>query len=199
MREHDRRSVLFRWWRRVTAAANRLPKPPGVTEPIIRLPATHQAAAQALRDPVKVKAEAYLRKCDKTRLGNPDPHVCHPLLREFWEELVKALQKRQYPCYAHNALRTFAEQNNLFNKGVSKARGGQSPHNFGMAVDIVYFNREWKLTHKEWAVIGLVGKEVARRRNIKITWGGDWDFYDPAHWQLADWKERARKGEGTRA
>ncbi|QCS37219.1 hypothetical protein [Tortoise microvirus 70] len=57
-----------------------------------------------------------------------------------------------------------------------------------MAVDIVHFGRYWDLSPKEWAVVGLIGKEVARRRNIKIVWGGDWRFWDPAHWELKDWK-----------
>lgn len=71
-------------------------------------------------------------------------------------------------------------------------RPGRSPHQFGMAVDIAHLTRAWDLTAKEWAVIGLIGKEVARKRKIRIVWGGDFkSIYDPAHWELADWKERA--------
>lgn len=90
-----------------------------------------------------------------------------------------------YPFYF---VRTHDEQDRLYAKGVTKAKGGESPHNYGCAVDQVHYSRYWDLTKKEWAVIGLIGKEVARRRNIKIVWGGDWGFYDPAHWELRDWR-----------
>jgi len=63
------------------------------------------------------------------------------------------------------------------------------------AVDIIHATRGWNLTAKEWQVVGAIGHEIARKRNIDMEWGGDWDghdgrpnFYDPAHWQLKSWK-----------
>jgi hypothetical protein len=97
------------------------------------------------------------------------------------------------PMFGHNMVRTSAQQTELFVKGVSKAKAGKSPHNYGCAVDIVHSRKAWNLTKKEWGLIGHIGKDIAARNNIKIVWGGDWNFYDPAHWELKDWK--AMKGE----
>ena len=114
-----------------------------------------------------------------------------PDLITFFKAFSKDLQARGMPFFAHCFVRSHALQDTLYANGVSKARAGQSPHNWGMAVDVVHYGRFWQLTRQEWAVVGLLGKEAARRRNIKVTWGGDWRFYDPAHWELSDWKDRA--------
>jgi hypothetical protein len=90
-------------------------------------------------------------------------------------------------------LRDEKRQNDLYEQGRSKAKGGNSPHQFGCAVDIVHATRYWQLSKKEWDIIGSIGKEIARKRHLKLDWGGDWDFYDPAHWQLKNW--RIRKDE----
>ena len=38
-------------------------------------------------------------------------------------------------------------------------------------------------------MIGGVGKEVARKMGLRVTWGGDFkSLYDPAHWELTDWR-----------
>jgi hypothetical protein len=58
-----------------------------------------------------------------------------------------------------------------------------------LAVDIISATKAWDLSKKQWDVIGCIGKEIARKRNLKIDWGGDWDFWDPAHWQIADWRK----------
>ena len=91
--------------------------------------------------------------------------------------------------FAHNMKRTPDEQNALFVKGVSKARNIQSPHVHGCAVDIVHGVRGWDLTRIEWDIVGHLGYEVARALGIKIQWGGEWSFYDPAHWELEDWRD----------
>ena len=57
-------------------------------------------------------------------------------------------------------------------------------------MDIVHASRAWNLTKKEWDVLGSIGKEIARKRNLKMEWGGDWKFYDPAHWQIKDWRDQ---------
>jgi hypothetical protein len=59
-----------------------------------------------------------------------------------------------------------------------------------MAVDMVSTNYAWELTKAEWFAIGVIGKRVAERLDIDVVWGGDWTRpYDPAHWELADWRE----------
>lgn len=151
------------------------------------LPGSHQAAAQSLVD--RGAADSIALSAKQLKVSRDD---AHPLIVEFTNAFLKDLKARGMPFWPHCFFRSGQVQNSLYHQGVTRARAGQSPHNYGMAVDIVHFTRLWNLSEKEWAVIGLIGKEVARRRNIKMTWGGDWSFYDPAHWELKDWKKEAR-------
>ncbi len=155
----------------------------GSPDLIPRLPADYQAAAVRLVDLPAVNTTKYrVRETSVSREGS-DVEIAL-----FAMKFIDELKRRGMPFFPHCYLRDEATQNALLKRGVTKAKFGQSPHNYGMAVDIVHYGRFWDLSRKEWAIIGLTGKEVARRANIKITWGGDWKFYDPAHWELRDWK-----------
>ena len=88
-------------------------------------------------------------------------------------------------------LRTFAEQDALFAQGrtrpgqiVTRAKGGQSLHNYGLAVDVAPVILEgggkidWNDLHK-FFVIGQEGKK------LRLEWGGDWKkFLDKPHLQM---------------
>lgn len=109
---------------------------------------------------------------------------------EFEKVFIKAAARMGIPMFAHNMVRTSAEQTELYIRGVSRAKAGQSPHNFGCAVDIVHSLKAWDLSKFEWQLLGHIGKEHAARRGLKVTWGGDWrSFYDPAHWQITGWRQ----------
>jgi peptidoglycan L-alanyl-D-glutamate endopeptidase CwlK len=68
--------------------------------------------------------------------------LLHPEVREMvkaiYKEIQEALRGRAICRFSHT-LRTFAEQDALYAKKppVTKAKGGQSYHNYGLAVDIV--------------------------------------------------------------
>lgn len=116
----------------------------------------------------------------------------HPDIVEFERVFIKRMAKLGVPMFAHNMVRSFAEQEKLLADGVSKAGGGKSAHNFGLAVDIVHSIRAWNLTKPEWALVGHVGQELAKSKGIELSWGGNWpSFYDPAHWELTGWKRFA--------
>jgi peptidoglycan L-alanyl-D-glutamate endopeptidase CwlK len=83
---------------------------------------------------------------DKVTLQRID--LIHPVLREELHEIYKEICERlqgRVICRFTHTLRTNAEQNALFAKGrngdkgkiVTYAKGGQSYHNYGLAVDIV--------------------------------------------------------------
>lgn len=116
----------------------------------------------------------------------------HPTLLEFERKLIKRFAKLGVPMFAHCVYRDDKEQTRLFVKGLSKAKAGQSAHNHGFAVDIVHGTKAWDLTRKQWDVVGHIGKEVAASMGIRVEWGGDWSFYDPAHWELANWRDIGR-------
>lgn len=184
MQPFDLRRVVQRLLRRRLRPPSRVRRLAGAVAPPPRLPASHQDAAQNLVEPLAFGSTAW------KRWKPPDLDGVDPVFSEFVRALLKELQKRNLPFVAHEMTRDRERQNALFKQGVSRARWGASAHNFGMGADIVHYVRLWDLTPKEWAIVGLVGKEVARKRQIAIVWGGDWSFYDPAHWELVDWKVR---------
>jgi hypothetical protein len=88
-------------------------------------------------------------------------------------------------------LRTYAEQTKLYAQGrtapgsiVTKAKAGQSYHNFGLAFDfaVVKGGRAvWDETHPDWR------RFVAICKDAGFAWGGDWrTFKDYPHLQVPD-------------
>ena len=77
---------------------------------------------------------------DSKVISNLEPEFADKV-REF---KLRLLQETGYEWYVAQGRRTIAEQNALYAKGrtvggsvVTNARGGSSPHNFGLAVDMV--------------------------------------------------------------
>lgn len=99
--------------------------------------------------------------------------------------------------------RTYAEQDRLFNQTprVTKAKGGQSNHNFGIAWDIgIFVNGEYydgsdrdpaRARAEEQAYIN---QRNATKSNVpQIEWGGDWtSIVDRPHYQLRTGKTTAQ-------
>jgi peptidoglycan L-alanyl-D-glutamate endopeptidase CwlK len=125
--------------------------------------------------------------------------LLHPKLRaealEIYTEIQKVLSGRVI-CRFSYTLRTFAEQDALFNARpqVTKARAGHSYHNYGLAIDIVllvdkdgngsYETASWDVKADfdsdkaaDWMEI------VAIFKRYGWEWGGDWKFYDAPHFQ----------------
>jgi peptidoglycan L-alanyl-D-glutamate endopeptidase CwlK len=130
--------------------------------------------------------------------------LIHPKLRDeassIYAEICEVLDGRAM-CRFSFTLRTFAEQNALFAQGRSKpgkivtnARGGQSYHNYGLAVDIVLLvDRDGNGTFESaaWDVkTDFDGDKkadwmecVTIFKQYGWEWGGDWRFSDPPHFQ----------------
>lgn len=88
--------------------------------------------------------------------------------------------------------RTYAEQNALFRIGrfgnpgpiVTKSRGGQSNHNFGIAWDIgIFQNGAYLPDSPLYTTAAQAGLAAGI---IGLEWGGNWtDFVDRPHYQLS--------------
>lgn len=144
------------------------------------------AAVRGLMAPAFLMSQKYEEQSWRAVRKGADPDIL-----AFEKLMIKACAKMGIPMFAHNMVRDAAHQNRLYVEGRTQAMAGESPHNFGMAVDIVHSTRAWDLTHDQWKVVGHLGKECARQANLRIAWGGDWKFYDPAHWEIADWRLRS--------
>lgn len=92
--------------------------------------------------------------------------------------------------------RTYAEQDQLYMKRppVTRARGGQSNHNFGIAWDVgifvdgVYYTGRNAVEDKAYADLAALVKP----KMPEIEWGGDWvSFKDAPHYQLKTGKTTA--------
>ena len=130
--------------------------------------------------------------------------LLHPKLRkeaaEIYAEICAALTGRAM-CRFSYTLRTFAEQDKLYAKGrtapggiVTKARGGLSYHNYGLAIDIVLIidadgdgkheKAAWDMRtdfdgdgRADWMEVVQIFKSYG------WTWGGDWKFADGPHFE----------------
>lgn len=116
------------------------------------------------------------------------PKEITPKVRKMAEEIIARMKKLGYDTMVYQGFRSITEQNYLYEQGrtrpgtrVTNAKGGQSFHNYGVAVDIVFLRSgkpSWAENHP-WATLGKVGKEVG------FEWGGDWiDFVDRPHFEL---------------
>lgn len=96
-----------------------------------------------------------------------------------------------YICVAQG-FRSFAEQDALYAQGrtkpgsiVTNARGGQSNHNYGVAVDLCLYTQDG--SDVIWTVEGNFRKVIAAMKAQGFKWGGDWvSFKDYPHFELYD-------------
>ena len=112
----------------------------------------------------------------------------HPKLAAGVTKLIEALATEGMTVEVVQGLRTFAEQDELFKQGRSKpgqivtnAKGGQSNHNYGLAVDLCPFvNGKPQWNDNNGFV--RIGAEAAKQG---LEWGGSWKkFIDKPHVQV---------------
>jgi len=90
--------------------------------------------------------------------------------------------------------RSFEEQNRLYALGrtkpgriVTKARGGYSWHNFGLAADYAFISGGQLTWNGPWKIFGRIARECG------LEWGGDWKkFPDRPHVQWRKGKTLAQ-------
>lgn len=117
--------------------------------------------------------------------------LAHPDILEFEKVFIRRMSKLDVPMFAVEIWRSSKRQDELYRLGNSKAKGGSSPHQYGLAVDLVHSVKAWNLPPKAWALIGHVGEELIAQKGLALEWGGRWKgFYDPAHWQVVGWKQQ---------
>lgn len=153
-------------------------------------------APERLRAPGFILTERHLRQWDRA-----DWQYCDRRLMRWSAVFVELARKRGIPLYVHTAFRNAEEQARVNVAGNSKAPWPRSPHNIGEAVDIVHGVYHWQLSKQEWSLLHLLGLRaldlvnagVKAADRLALTWGGDFkSLYDPAHWEVADYRKRIR-------
>lgn len=126
----------------------------------------------------------------ETHASDAHPRLAgvHPALRTRALAIIAAAAAEGYTLRVSQGLRTFAEQDALYAQGrtvkgkrVTNAKGGQSMHNYGLAVDYA-FVVDGKVSWDP-ALYGRLGGWCAKVGGLE--WGGSWRFKDLPHVQLA--------------
>lgn len=137
--------------------------------------------------------------------------LLHPKLRDEVTTLINQantnLTKHSHVRIVQG-LRTFAEQDALYAQGrttagkkVTQAKGGQSYHNYGVALDfcLVIDDKEisWDMK-KDWDGDKIADwmEVVSVFRKAGWEWGGTWKFTDNPHFQKTfglDWQKMLNK------
>lgn len=130
----------------------------------------------------------------------------NPKVQPLARELIETAVAQGINAKVISGTRTYAEQDKLYAQGrsqpgeiVTKARGGHSWHNFGLAFDIGIFSADGKIYYGEseaYQQCGKIGEAIG------LEWGGSWtNFKDEPHFQLnpkdyslAELRERTSQG-----
>ncbi|WP_313889028.1 M15 family metallopeptidase [Peribacillus sp. TH24] len=121
----------------------------------------------------------------------------HPIVAEKKEKLIQQANEKGIVVIITAGFRTLEEQNDLYEKGrlksgsiVTNARGGESLHNFGLAIDFALLNKQgeaiWNMEYdgndngeSDWMEVVSIAKDLG------FEWGGDWSgFKDYPHLQM---------------
>jgi len=139
-----------------------------------------------------------LLKEDPRTLAKLD--LLHPSLRQEALHIYEEIRDRGVSIRVTDSLRTFGEQNALFAKGrtepgkiVTYAKGGQSFHNYGLALDFCLLTEEGRQVSWD-RTLDLDGDQlrdwdevVSVFKHHGWDWGGDWArFKDYPHFEKAN-------------
>ena len=108
----------------------------------------------------------------------------HPSIREDAATLINTVQEKiGVKLRVTQGFRSFAEQNDLYEQGRSKpgkivtnAKGGESYHNYGLALDVCEIRGREAIWDCDWKKIAPIAK------GLGWEWGGDWQHaFDDHH------------------
>jgi peptidoglycan L-alanyl-D-glutamate endopeptidase CwlK len=123
-----------------------------------------------------------------------DLNLLHSLFRPKVDQFLAEVKEQHIDMIVTCTFRSGPEQNALYAQGrtlpgkiVTRARAGQSAHNFGMAIDVVPIvngKPEWDGTDLVWQEIGTIGQSCG------LEWYGapHSKFFELPHFQLPNWE-----------
>jgi len=133
----------------------------------------------------------------KAKESVPLPTELHPIIKERSNQLIQQAAKKGIVVVITDSFRSAKDQNLLYAQGrttegniVTNAKGGESYHNFGLAIDFaletpsgnVVWDREYDRNGNgkaDWAEVVQMAKVLG------FKWGGDWKgFKDYPHLEM---------------
>lgn len=171
---------------------------------MLRVSGYYTGAIDGIRGPLQKAAEAaWEQTCEFLKsIGTFDPRSeeniatllpsAQQMAREWLKAAKEAAHDEGYDVRIICGTRSYAEQDALYKRRprVTRARGGQSWHNFGLALDFGIFSLDGKEYVEESPLYAVMGKLARKVQNAE--WGGDWeDFKDEPHVQLRKYRTLA--------
>lgn len=127
----------------------------------------------------------------------PLPNDLHPVVEENTNKLIRHAADQGIQVIVTDGFRSISEQDKLFERGrstaggiVTYARGGESYHNFGLAIDFAILAKDGKAiwdtgydgngnNKSDWMEVVSIAK------GLGFEWGGDWNrFKDYPHLEM---------------
>ena len=123
---------------------------------------------------------------------------CHPKLQLIANEAIKEIDFRVL-----DATRGRADQERAFAGGKSKARFGQSAHNYVPAIAFDLFPAPYDWNNRQSFInLSKVILRIAKEKGVPLRWGGDWDMdgnlsdgWDMPHYELHKWRDWAKQSK----
>lgn len=115
------------------------------------------------------------------------PKGLKPKVKRQAQKVVDEMASYGYKVYVFEGYRTPERQQELYEQGrttdgdiVTNTKAGESYHNYGVAVDIIFKEWQWNPPHEiYWKLLGAVGKKHG------FKWGGEWQsFTDKPHFEM---------------
>lgn len=111
----------------------------------------------------------------------------HPSFQPIAKQVLAAGKFGEWEAFITDGFRTFSEQNALYASGrkkpgkvVTHAVGGESLHNFGLAIDCAFKNKKGEIKYE----ISWLQKMAEAVKKSGVEWGGNWiKFKDYPHFQ----------------
>ncbi len=110
---------------------------------------------------------------------------------ELQQPMLKAAKNLGLTLVYSDVERTVAESNaGRAKKGALVCRGGESPHNYGVAADIVLF-KNGQAVDVNSSLQTAFAQKVKENSNNRIEWGGDWSKQgERHHFNIRGWEQK---------
>lgn len=114
----------------------------------------------------------------------------HPTVQKLCAEFIEKCKQIDINVTITSTYRDNSYQNDLYAQGrtkpgkiVTKAKGGQSMHNWKVAFDFVPLDKAGKADWNNTKAFEACGKVA---QSVGLEWGGSWKFKDMPHCQFTN-------------
>ena len=193
-----------------TATKPTTPKKKEEKKPVTPPKVTQDASKNKEKTPVAkvtspAPAASKVSQRNEREIAKLHPQV-QGLIRSF---INKVYAQHQVQLVIVQSYRTYAQQDALYAKGrtapgsvVTRAKGGQSNHNFALAVDVFPLWEDGQLhmdAKSDKKNVQILRTIAPVGKSIGLEWGGDWkSIVDNPHFQLKTGKTMAQLREMTK-